>query len=196
MLAAEPVYRSGRETAIAALDLRPGERVLDVGCGTGLNLRRLAEAVGPTGSVTGLDLSERMLEVAGRTVRRKALPQVRLVAGDAMTAEALGRAGESGRFDAVIATYSLSLMPDVAAAWDAARGVLAPQARVSVVDMAPPSGRARMLSRPARLACWLGGADIDAHPWTTVERDLTDVRGWSLRGGHVQVRVGQLAEVR
>jgi len=49
---------------VALAKLRPGERVLDVACGTGVVGRLAAERVGPKGHVTGLDLNESMLEVA------------------------------------------------------------------------------------------------------------------------------------
>ncbi len=55
------VYRAGRLRGIAALDLRPGARVLDVGCGTGLNLAPLLGRVGPAGRVVGVDRSDKML---------------------------------------------------------------------------------------------------------------------------------------
>ena len=51
-------------------ELRSGEDVLDVGCGTGVFTREALKTVGSTGSVTGIDLSESMLEVAGRSAQR------------------------------------------------------------------------------------------------------------------------------
>ena len=63
--------RFGQAT-VARLELRPGARVLDICCGTGASALAAAEAVGPSGSVLGLDLAERQLEacaVQGRTAR-------------------------------------------------------------------------------------------------------------------------------
>lgn len=199
---AEPVYRAGRRVAIRALGLRPGQRVLDVGCGSGLNIPELAAAVGPDGEVVGVDRSPQMLEVARRKVERLGLPQVRLVRADAVRLTAADLAGDpgadggpvdTGGFDAMLATYALSLMSDPDEAWRAARALLVPDAWVAVVDMQRPTGAATWATPLARLACWLGGADIDARPWRTVEAGLHDVRQWSLRGGHIQVRVGRLS---
>ena len=55
-----PIRRAGLEK----LDARPGEKALEIGFGTGHCLVSLAQSVGPTGKVYGLDLSERMLDVA------------------------------------------------------------------------------------------------------------------------------------
>jgi SAM-dependent methyltransferase len=63
--------------ALARLALSPGERVLDVGCGCGDTLRAIAERVGPSGQVTGIDLSRTMLARAAERV-----PEARLIAGD------------------------------------------------------------------------------------------------------------------
>jgi len=59
------VYRPGRRAAIEALAPGAGARVLDVGCGTGLNLPLLADAVGPAGEIVGVDASAAMLRQAG-----------------------------------------------------------------------------------------------------------------------------------
>ena len=50
-----PIYRAGRVAGVSDLDPRPGQAVLGVGCGTGLNYPLLARAVGPTGRIVGLD---------------------------------------------------------------------------------------------------------------------------------------------
>ena len=96
----------------------------------------------------------------------------------------------------MLVTYALSVMPDPSAAWRAARALLRPGARVGVVDLQPPTGRARWAAPLARLACAAGGSDIEARPWREVEADLVDVRARSLRGGHVQVRVGSWGNAR
>ena len=72
-----------RNRAIAALELRPGDRVLDAACGTGWCIPQLATLVGSTGAVIGFDASGEMLEVA----RRRAGPNVRLIHADALEVE-------------------------------------------------------------------------------------------------------------
>ena len=193
-LSAEPIYRVGRERAIPALLLREGSRVLDIGCGTGLNFPLLLAAVGPRGQVVGVDRSGEMLEVARRKTIDAPPGNVALVEADAEQLDHVAATldGSAATFDAVLFTYSLSLMGNWEAAWRQATSLVRPGGRAGIVDMGLPHGWARLLDPAARLACRLGGADINAHPWTLLERTAHDVQSWGFRGGHVQVRVGTL----
>src|SRR5579863_10270887 len=73
----------GRRLLTAAV-LKPGERVLDVGCGNGAISLEAARAVGPGGRVTALDLSAPMLKVARRRAAEQGI-DVNFVQGDAQT---------------------------------------------------------------------------------------------------------------
>ncbi|WP_353649324.1 methyltransferase domain-containing protein [Nakamurella sp. A5-74] len=190
LLSAEPVYRAGRRAAIADLGLSSGMRVLDLGCGTGLNLPLLQAAVGDTGTVVGVDRSASMIAVATAKIARNRWQNVHLVVGDAAVVD---RAlGNEPPFDALISSYVLSLIPAWPDVWRAATSLVRQGGRVSVVDMQLPTGRARIFSPLARLACRVGGSDITARPFTVVDRTARDVIARSLRGGHVQVRTGSL----
>lgn len=194
-----PVYRAGRLRGIRDLQLTPGMTVLDVGCGTGLNFDPIEHEVGPHGRIIGLDNSPAMLTQARHRADRNGWTNVTLIQADATAATPESVSGQGStngsaptRVDAAIATYSLSVMSDPARAWNTIVRFLEPGAQVCVVDMQRPVGLARFLGPLAVLACRLGGADIDAHPWTHLERDGTEVTAASLRGGHVQVRTGFL----
>jgi len=112
---------------IDALGLGAGERVLDVGCGTGLLARDMAALVGPTGRVVGIDISAAMLTFAER--RCADLPQVDLKLG---TAE--GLSAEDSGFDAVACTQVLLYVADVAGAVAQMHRVLKPGGRLVVIE--------------------------------------------------------------
>ncbi|MDZ4270310.1 MAG: methyltransferase domain-containing protein [Mycobacterium sp.] len=190
-ISAEPIYRAGRVAAIDLMALRPGHHVLDIGCGTGLNFPLMQNRIGPSGSITAVDASAQMLHQAKRRACSAGWTNVRLIEGDATAMDPLVL-DVAGGFDAVISTYALSLMPDWPRAVSTMVAVTRAGGRVAVVDMQKPVGRARLWSPLAQLACLLGGSDIDAHPWTPIESALVDVRRRSLRGAHIQVRVGSV----
>ncbi|GGC62758.1 methyltransferase domain-containing protein [Hoyosella rhizosphaerae] len=187
-----PVYGAGREAALKLMRLRAGAKVLDMGCGTGLNFGHIQHRIGPDGWLVGVDLSSDMITQASRKAHVNEWSNVSLATADATrtTAEALCEALGGEKFDAAIATYSLSLMADWRAAFDTMVAACKPGARVAVVDMQVPTGRSAVWAPLARAACRAGGADIHAHPWTRLEQRCTNVDSVSLRGGHIQVRVG------
>jgi S-adenosylmethionine-diacylgycerolhomoserine-N-methlytransferase len=183
-----PVYRSGRVAAITALQLRPGDRVLDLGCGTGLNFRHLQRRIGPTGQIVALDASPAMLRQAARRARRRRWGNVTFVCADAATADPRAWAP----VDAAIATYALSVVPDWRAAWRTLQQATRPGGHIAVVDMQDPEGRWRALRPLARWLCAVSRADIDARPWRLLAAELDDVQSIARRGGHIQVRVGRV----
>src|SRR3954452_22782078 len=98
-----PTLHPGRVDAIKRMAIKPGDRVLEVGVGTGINA-----ALYPTGcSVTGIDLSSSMLEKARERVARKGVRNVRLLQMDAAN---LKFADDT--FDIVYAPYVISVVPD------------------------------------------------------------------------------------
>ena len=68
-----------RERLVALLPARPGDTVLDVGCGTGLCIPLLRDKVGPTGTIVGIDASEQMLQLARDRVAAQGWDNVRLI---------------------------------------------------------------------------------------------------------------------
>lgn len=111
---------------LATADLQPGERVLDVACGTGIIARLAAEQVGPTGSVTAVDLAPDMIEVARATPAPTA-PVIEWHVGDATSLPF-----PDGSYDVVTCQMGLMFMPDRSQAVAEMRRVLAPRGRVVV----------------------------------------------------------------
>ena len=75
--------RGIRPRAVTRLDLKAGDRVLEVGCGTGRNLPYLSQAVGPDGYVYGIDISEGMLAKAREACDKNGWTNVTLIRSDA-----------------------------------------------------------------------------------------------------------------
>ncbi|GAB3518393.1 class I SAM-dependent methyltransferase [Arthrobacter monumenti] len=192
-----PVYRAGRVLGIKALGLSAGDQVLDIGCGTGLNFPLLEKRIGTTGTIVGIDKSPDMLRQARRRADKHGWSNVILLQADAATPAlddiAVRIEAQNGRrrSDAAIATYALSLMPDWPRAWKNMQALCRNRGALTVVDMQEPVGTAAAFTPLARFACWLGGADISAHPWRGVEQDCEEVTAASARGGHLQIRAGR-----
>ena len=105
--------------------LSPGERVLDVACGTGLVTLRAAALVGPNGTVIGTDLSEQMVATAGDVARTQGISNVTF---ERMDAEACLFDGDT--FDAALCALGLMYAPDSEKAVGEMHRVLRPGGRV------------------------------------------------------------------
>lgn len=124
-----PVRRAGLDL----LRVRSGEKVLEIGFGTGHGLVHLARAVGPGGRVLGLDLSDRMVAAARKNVAKSGVGgRIRLRRGDAA---ALPYA--DGSVDAVFLSFTLELFdtPEIPTVLGECRRVLRPGGRIVVVGM-------------------------------------------------------------
>jgi SAM-dependent methyltransferase len=95
-------------TMLALAELAPGERVVDVACGTGLVTFAAAEAVGPTGVVVGTDISEVMVTLAAARARARALKHVSFARMDAEDLSQL----EDASFDVALCGLGLMYVPD------------------------------------------------------------------------------------
>ncbi len=113
--------------ALEMAGFRGGEKVLEVGCGTGWALERIARQVGESGKAYGLDLSPKMLEVArGRLQKTGLMRRVELVEGDATKMRF-----PDEMFDAAFSTFTLELFdtPDMPVVLWEIRRVLKPGGR-------------------------------------------------------------------
>ena len=121
-----PVFHPGRKDAVRIANDRPGQRILEVGVGTGLSLPHFR----PDSRVTGIDISAEMLAKAQRRAERLRLTHV---AGlHIMDAENLEFADNS--FDAVLALYVASVVPDPARFAAEMRRVCIPGGTIVVVN--------------------------------------------------------------
>lgn len=130
-----------RRAARLALDLRPGERVLDLACGTGLNLPHLRELVGERGQVVGVDLTPAMLDIARRMIIMRGWKNV-----ETREADAANLPFPDSHFDKVIVTFALNIIPEYVRTIEEIRRVLVPGGKFVALEM-----RAGIHSLPAWL---------------------------------------------
>jgi SAM-dependent methyltransferase len=121
-LLAPAIFESWTHRVANAAGIQPGQRVLDVACGTGVLARTVADRVDPGGSVAGIDLNPAML-----TVARRIAPGIEWREGQA---ESLPYPDRS--FDAVVSQFGLMFFTDRAAALREMMRVLAPGGRMAV----------------------------------------------------------------
>lgn len=149
----ERVYRAirwnvcfGREAhlqglAIAALELKIGDTVLDLACGTGVNLPHLLSAVGPAGKITAVDYSEGMLDAARSRAQSNGWSNIEFRQEDAARLQL-----PADSLDAAICTFGLSAMPGELAALQMLATALKPGARFVVLDAKAFTGMARVFN--------------------------------------------------
>ncbi|MCO4748134.1 MAG: class I SAM-dependent methyltransferase [Proteobacteria bacterium] len=155
-----------RAQTVERLELQEGDSVLDIGCGTGLNLPYLVEAVGESGRVVALDYSEGMLAKARERVRQSGWSNVELVQGDAAVLADVG-----GPFDGVMSTWALGIVDDLPGALERAVEVLGPGGRLAILDLhrtRAERGLRRCVDPVLHLVLRLSGVDS--------KEDLDDAR--------------------
>ena len=111
-------------------ELRPGERVVDVGCGAGIDSLIAAKKVGPDGRVIGVDMTPSMLEKARQGAQEAGLRNVEFREGYAEELPIV-----DGWADVVISNGVLNLMPDKSAALEEMTRVLKPGGRLQIGDI-------------------------------------------------------------
>lgn len=122
-----------RFKAVQTLDLKPGDKVVDVGCGTGLNFPLIQKAIGPDGHLIGVDLSESMLAKAQQRVLANGWQNVELVCADAAQYEF------PPKVDGVLSTFALILVPECEGVINNGCQALRPGGHYSVLDMCWPA---------------------------------------------------------
>jgi SAM-dependent methyltransferase len=133
---------------VSLADLRPGERVLDVACGTGVVARLAGERVGAGGQITGLDLNEGMLEVARSLPSPAGAAAVVWVQGSALAMRL-----PDASFDVVLCQQGVQFFPD------------RPLALREMIRVLVPNGR-------VLASVWEGPTPYATAMWNAVERHV------------------------
>ena len=180
-----------RRQAVAQLRLSPGDTVLDLACGTGLNFPYIQEGIGEQGLLIGLDYSQGMLAKARRKAQRRGWENVRLIQADARTlsADLLKEKAGIERVDKLICTLGLTVIPEWELAFERAWALLNPGGRCAVMDwhMAGRNPFARFLDAISR-------GDVRRRCWVPLEEKGTDYSYSTFIRGMVFVAGGSALE--
>jgi demethylmenaquinone methyltransferase/2-methoxy-6-polyprenyl-1,4-benzoquinol methylase len=163
--------RAQRLRAVRALGLRPGDRVVDVACGTGLNFPLIEQAIGPGGRIVGVDLTDAMLAQARRRIATNGWSNISLVQADAADFDF------PSEVDAILSTYALTQVPECAEVIGHGAAALTEGGRWVVLDLKIPANAPRWLVRlgttPVR-----GVASIDQwilrRPWEAIQAAMRE----------------------
>jgi len=156
-----------RRNAVDRLNLRPGDSVLEVGCGTGRNLPFLHNAVGPAGRVYGVDLSTGMLDKARELTGRHRWNNVDLTQADAIDYVA------PEPLDGALFSLSYATMPHHRAVLQHVWNQLRPGGRLVIMDAKPPPGRGGQFILP--FSVWLMKRTVLGNPYIQPWKDLAGI---------------------
>jgi ubiquinone/menaquinone biosynthesis C-methylase UbiE len=167
--------RAQRLRAIRALGLGPGDSVIDIACGTGLNFPLIEEVIGPAGRIVGVDLTDAMLAQAEDRIETNGWSNSSLVQADAADFEF------PAEVDAILSTYALTQVPECAQVIARGAAALSVGGRWAVLDLKMPDNTPRWqtqlaiatVGRFASLQEW-----IVHRPWEAIreamQAELTD----------------------
>jgi ubiquinone/menaquinone biosynthesis C-methylase UbiE len=133
--------RAQRRRAVQALGLGPGDIVIDIACGTGLNFPLIEEVIGPDGRIVGVDLTDAMLAQAQDRIATNGWSNISLVLADAAEFDF------PTEVDAVLSTYALSQVPECASVIARGAAALSAGGRWVVLDLKIPHNTPRWLTR-------------------------------------------------
>jgi len=177
-----------RKLAIQQLQLHPGDTVVEIGCGTGLNFPLLAGAVGSEGRVIGVDLTDKMLAMARARVTKNNLTNVELVHMDAT------EYSFPDRVNGIISTFAITLIPGYEEIVRRGAEALAPQGRMVIADLRKPD---RWPMWVVNFMVWITrpfGTSLDItrrKPWEAMQTYLANTSFTKLYGGFTYISAGE-----
>ncbi|MCB2160495.1 methyltransferase domain-containing protein [bacterium] len=161
-----------RRSAVKKLKLQPGDTVLELACGTGLNFPLYQKYIGPSGRIIGVDITDAMLDQAQKRVAKAGWENVTLLNQDASFYE------PDSKVNAVISTYALSLIPNIPQVIFNIEKMLATNGRLAILELQIPntwpnwfSALVVNLMKPFAITDeWLV-----QRPWESIVDNITDL---------------------
>lgn len=176
-----------RKKAVAALDLNPGDTVVEIGCGTGLNFSLLQREIGKEGRIIGMDLTEAMLDEARQRIELKGWSNVELVHCDAADYEF------PADLNGIISTFAITLSSNYDDIIRRGAEAMANGGRFVVADLKLPTGWSGIflpillpLFRPFGVTRDLA----ERHPWESIETYLDEVKLKEMYFGYTDITSG------
>ena len=186
--AARSLYLPYRQKAVRSLHLQPGHTVLDLGCGSGLNFELIMEAIGPQGTLIGVDFSAKMLARAQKLVDLRGWKNVHLMQEDAREldlARLVPVVGPNVHIDRVLCTLGLSVFPAWQNVFERSYDLLANGGRYCVMDLFYQKDTFQ-----TRLINFLARSEISRQVWGPLQQrceDYTEERHHLMHGSEVVV---------
>jgi demethylmenaquinone methyltransferase/2-methoxy-6-polyprenyl-1,4-benzoquinol methylase len=180
-----------RREAVAALNLKPGDLVIDLACGTGLNFPYLERAVGEQGKIIGVDLTDAMLDQACTRVRTAGWQNVELVQSD------LAKYEFPASVSGILSTLAITLVPEYDEIIKTGAQALGPGKRMAVLDFKRPDNYPDWL---VRFVVWLNkpyGVSLELlerHPWESMKQHLNEVMLREYYLGILYLSVGEIPD--
>lgn len=176
-----------RKRVVELLNLKEGDNVVELGCGTGLNFPLIMKRIGPNGRLIGVDISSDMLACARERAQRAEWNNVELIQTDL----ALYKFPE--KFNGIVSTGVLGYIPEFHQVIDNASHALLPGGRLAVLDLKRPS---RWPSWLFKFYMWLGspfGVTLDYFrfkPWESIEHHFSRTTFEEKYGGLIYIMSG------
>ncbi|KAI9130069.1 class I SAM-dependent methyltransferase [Acaryochloris sp. CCMEE 5410] len=160
-----------RKLAIASLQLHPGDTVIDLCCGTGLNFPLLEELIGPEGKIIGVDLTAGMLAQARQRVETNHWQNINLIQSD------VADYSFPDKVDGILSTWAITLVPEYEQVILKGCEALSPGKKLCILDFKKPdSGLSLFAPFLSYLFIRPFGGNLkmaERHPWETIQKYLT-----------------------
>lgn len=177
-----------RRQAVAELALKPGDTVVEIGCGTGLNMPSVLDYIGDSGKFIGVDLTDAMLSKARQRIARRGWRNVELVQSDAAAFDF------PPGINAAYTTFALTLVPEYEEVIEKVAHALEPGGRLAVLDLKLPEAWPLWLAKIGVMLTKPFGVSLDLadrKPWVAMEKYFPRVRVQEIYGGFAYIAVGE-----